>query len=451
MATVTVANSAPCLRGLATLARSLNSAGRIIPQWQPVPSVVSSGRRLGDNRLFQSSSQASSRARMSYRIAVSSSGKGRRFSPDRNVCSFDPETQDAIGLQQGRNYLERKLSRPDSGEDAFFVSKIDHHPNAFAFGVADGVGGWTQSGVDPADFSHSFCSYLAECALKWDASAHELRARALMQMGYERTLADRTIFAGSSTACIGVACEDGTVQLANLGDSGSVLFRLAAVHHYSTPQTHDFNTPYQLSVMPPLIRMQSAIFGGRQYEDLPQDANVTNYRLQHGDVLLLATDGVYDNLNNQDILTLVTGRMMATGAWNGTADMGIGVSDGLNALTQPAGLSSPFSSLKSRPHSHRSRHHPHRHHHHHQQHANPEQPSGAKTIDAHTRNHTLQALLAVTIAGEAKIASMDFRRDGPFAKESQRYRPWDHWRGGKPDDICVIVVIAVEEGRDVVD
>ncbi|KAI1908709.1 Protein phosphatase 2C 7 [Ophidiomyces ophidiicola] len=366
---------------------------------------------------------------MSYRIAVSSSGKGRRFSPDRNIYSFDPETQDAIGLQKGRNYLEQRLNRPDSGEDAFFVGKVDGHNNTFAFGVADGVGGWMQSGVDPADFSHAFCAYMAECALNWDGSAQELRARALMQLGYERTLVDRSIFAGSSTACIGIAREDGTVQLANLGDSGSVLFRLAAVHHYSCPQTHDFNTPYQLAVLPPLMRMQSAVFGGRQFEDLPQDANVINYRLQHGDVLILATDGVYDNLNNQDILKHVTARMMGTGAWSGTADMGIGVSESLDVLTQAGGLSSAFSALKSK-----SRHH-------------PESAPDMKNIDANTRDHTLQALLAVTIAGEAKIASMDFRRDGPFAKESQRHRPWDHWRGGKPDDICVIVVIAVEEGR----
>lgn len=188
--------------------------------------------------------------------------------------------------------------------------------------------------------------------------------------------------------------------------------------------------------MPPLIRMQSSIFGGRQYEDLPQDANVVNCRVQHGDVLVLATDGVYDNLNNQDVLKLVTARMMGTGAWNGTSDMGIGVSDSLHALTAPGGLASTFSSLQSR---RQNSHHP-RHH--------PEPSKNQQSLDERTRDHTLQALLAVTIAGEAKIASMDFRRDGPFAKESQRYRPWDHWRGGKPDDICVVVVIAVEEGRE---
>lgn len=32
------------------------------------------------------------------------------------------------------------------GEDAYFVSK----QNGFAFGVADGVGGWANSGINPA-------------------------------------------------------------------------------------------------------------------------------------------------------------------------------------------------------------------------------------------------------------------------------------------------------------
>ena len=44
-----------------------------------------------------------------------------------------------------------------------------------------------------------------------------------------------------------------------------------------------------------------------------------------------------------------------------------------------------------------------------------------------------------------KIASVDYRRDGPFAKEAQRYYPGDYYRGGKVDDICVVVVIAVDD------
>ncbi|KAK2740388.1 hypothetical protein FQN57_006128 [Myotisia sp. PD_48] len=389
-----------------------------------------SPRRLAasNKKSFHTTKHLESRPRISFRIAASSSGKGRRFSLEKNFHNFDPSLQDAIGIQSSQNYLERKSSRPDSGEDAFFVSKIGYDDNSFAFGVVDGVGGWTESGVDPADFSHAFCGHMAQSALEWESPAENLRATALMQMGYEKTLADKTVFAGSSTACIGVARPDGSVQLANLGDSGSLLFRLAAVHHYSVPQTHAFNSPYQLAVMPPLMRMQTAMFGGKQYEDLPQDANITNCSVQHGDVLVLATDGVFDNLNNQDVLKLVTSRMMRTGAWHGTADMGISATDKLDALTKPGGLGTVYQRSK-RPKSQ----------------GIPSDTNNETELDRRTRGHTLQALLAVTIAGEAKIASMDFRRDGPFAKEFHRYRPWDHWRGGKPDDICVVVLVAVED------
>ncbi|EEQ34843.1 azr1 protein [Microsporum canis CBS 113480] len=377
----------------------------------------------GGRRGFHGGMPLASRPKMSFRLAVSSSGKGRRFSPDRNFYNFHPQVHDAIGIQSP-NYYDRKAKRPDSGEDAFFISKIGYDDNAFAFGVADGVGGWSESGIDPADFSHSFCGHMAETSLNWESSPESLRAMTLMRLGYEKTLLDKAVFAGSSTACIGVARDDGSVQLANLGDSGSLLFRLAAVHHYSVPQTHDFNTPYQLAVVPELIRRQSYLFGGKQFEDMPQDAAITNCSLQHGDVLVLATDGVFDNLNNQEVLKLVTARMMATGAWTGTSDMGISAADSLDALTKPGGLT--FGSKRIKP---------------------AKTAPTSEEEDPQGKGQTLQALLAVTIAGEAKIASMDFRRDGPFAKEYQRHRPWDHYRGGKPDDITVVVLVAVEEGR----
>jgi serine/threonine protein phosphatase PrpC len=39
-------------------------------------------------------------------------------------------------------------------------------------------------------------------------------------------------------------------------------------------------------------------------------ARIRGVQMQHGDVLMVATDGVFDNLNNQDILKLVTSRMI---------------------------------------------------------------------------------------------------------------------------------------------
>lgn len=59
------------------------------------------------------------------------------------------------------------------------------------------------------------------------------------------------------------------------------------------------------------------------------------------------------------------------------------------------------------------------------------------------RENSLQALLAVAIAGEAKMASLNTKVDGPFAREVQKFYPGEDFHGGKADDICVVVAIAV--------
>jgi len=163
------------------------------------------------------------------------------------------------------------------------------------------------------------------------------------------------------------------------------------------------------------MRAQANIFGGAFLEDFPRDASVTNLTMQHGDVLMLATDGVFDNLNNQDILKTVTSRMIMTGAWTVEPESGVGISDSLSSLTVPGGLASAFS------------------------------PSREEDLEYLQSTLTLQSLLAGSISGEAKVASVDFRRDGPFAKEAQRYYPGDYYRGGKVDDICTLIIVAVDE------
>lgn len=410
---------------------------RRLPQFrspQPLktcPSVL----QAHSSRAFHSTPACHSHTpQISYRVAASSSGKTRRFLPTKNAYNFNPELQEALGVAvDAPTSAAKRKRRPDSGEDAFFVSTVGHHgsspDHSIAFAVADGVGGWAESRVDPADFSHGLCDYMAQTALAWEKPAEQLRAKALLQEGYDRVVADDSIRAGGCTASVGIGLEDGRIELANLGDSGSVLLRQAAVHHYSIPQTHGFNTPYQLSIIPPRMRQQASIFGGAFLEDFPRDAVTTNLHMHHGDVLMLATDGVFDNLNNQDILKLVTSRMIYTGAWTAstTPNTGITPSDRetLDRLTGPEGLSSLVSPSAPEPTSNKSK--------------------SATASNPHKDSYTLQSLLATSIAGEAKLASMDLRRDGPFAKEAQRYYPGDYYHGGKVDDIAVLVIVAVEE------
>ncbi|KAG6042071.1 hypothetical protein E4U41_006192 [Claviceps citrina] len=346
--------------------------------------------------------------RFSYHIAASFIGKGRHYDPSSHVFHFNPYNR----IQPART--RRRSSRPDSGHDAFFVSRI-HDTGAVAFGVADGVSAWADSGVNPADFSHGICDHMAVSAHTCDAdSGASLTARRLMQQGYDAICNDRSLQAGSSTACVGVASPDGTVDMANLGDSGFLQLRLNAVNAYSEPQTHAFNTPFQLSLVPPRLAARTAAFGGAHLSDHPRDADATQLSVRHGDILILATDGVLDNLFRHDILKIASRVMVSSGAWQRTPlGGGVRVADTIDSLTKSPSFAGEVS-----------------------------EPGGQMST---TKPVTLQSLLATEIVGAARAASINTKVDGPFAKEMKKYHPLEWWRGGKIDDICVLVAVVSED------
>ena len=142
----------------------------------------------------------------SYRIAASFSAKGRRFDPKGDLFSFNHSKALVDGPYAGK--------RPNSGQDAFFVGTVGNSANV-AFGVTDGVGGWSDSGIDSADFSHGLCGSMADIAknMKQDAMG-QLRASDLLQRGYDKVVADKVVSSGGSTACIAVGMGDGTLQVA---------------------------------------------------------------------------------------------------------------------------------------------------------------------------------------------------------------------------------------------
>lgn len=361
-------------------------------------------------------------SRFSYSIAASYIAKDHPFDASKHIFHFNPYNR--VQQQPRQQQRKSRASRPRSGQDAFFVSRIGNGTGAVALGVADGVGGWMDSGVDPADFSHGFCDYAAAEAYGYEGkpslpSGRQQKnnkltpalpsARELMQRGYDAVCHDPTIPAGGSTATVAVLGGDGDVEIANLGDSGYVHLRLGGVHGHSSPQTHAFNTPYQLSAVPPSVMLRVAAFGGAQLSDTPSDADVTRLRVRHGDVVVFATDGMWDNLFDQDVLRLVSRSMTGLGAWSARRDSGMDVAPDLDRLTR-------LSDDK---------------------------------ISGRDGATTLQGLLATSLVGAAKAASVNTRVDGPFAKEVKKYYPLDNWRGGKVDDICVVVVVVSENDRPV--
>ena len=172
----------------------------------PRPQCVSS------YRTFQTSSPSLSTSHFTYRISASFSGKGHPFNRSTNVYNFNSSTQARPRSKDPSNAKAERNQRPDSGQDAYFISRVGDS-EAVAFGVADGVGGWVDSGIDSADFAHGFCGYMADSAYSVKEWA-KLTARGLIMMGYEKIVTDQTVTGGGSTACVGIAREDGSLEVA---------------------------------------------------------------------------------------------------------------------------------------------------------------------------------------------------------------------------------------------
>jgi len=112
-----------------------------------------------------------------------------------------------------------RVAKLPSGQDSFFISQVGSS-GAAAFGVADGVGGYMDHGIDSAAFAHGMCNYMAKSAADYPygngdklATGH-LRPQDLLQIGYDQVCKDKSIRGGGSTACIGVAEPQGSLGVA---------------------------------------------------------------------------------------------------------------------------------------------------------------------------------------------------------------------------------------------
>ncbi|KAJ6656591.1 hypothetical protein lerEdw1_003478 [Lerista edwardsae] len=262
-------------------------------------------------------------------------------------CGFGKDFRKGI-LKKGMCY----------GDDACFVAR---HRSADVLGVADGVGGWRDYGVDPSMFSGTLmrtCERLVK-----EGRFVPTNPVGILTTSYCELLQNKVPLLGSSTACIVVLDRTShRLHTANLGDSGFLVVRGGEVVHRSDEQQHYFNTPFQLSIAPPEAEgvvfsdrppcCCSARFGnllvlhvqgpeeasprrtergacdrslylspieGFQQRPVPnrneQDsqlaehqapspdaADSTTFDVQLGDIILTATDGLFDNMPDYMIL-----------------------------------------------------------------------------------------------------------------------------------------------------
>jgi len=245
------------------------------------------------------------------------------------------------------------------GDDACFVG---FNKSTDVLGVADGVGGWRAHGVDPSQFSKKLmdaCKMLVK-----SGRFIPCHPRQLLDAGYKELQEDKSDLVGSSTACIVMLDRNRqTLHTANLGDSGFMIVRGSRVVHRSTEQQHFFNTPFQLSMVPANYEVDIL-------HDHAEDADTSTFNLEIGDIILAATDGLFDNMSDRSILHEL-----------------------------------------------------------------------AKLKD---NNYESIKQLARSIAEQARELSCDTEYMSPFAKEARK--SGYYMRGGKPDDITIILAIVTGSG-----
>ncbi|PIN01854.1 Serine/threonine protein phosphatase [Handroanthus impetiginosus] len=183
-----------------------------------------------------------------------------------------------LKLLSGACYLPHPAKEETGGEDAHFICA-----NEQVIGVADGVGGWSEVGVNAGLYARELMSNSVK-AIRNMRNGDIIPLRVL-EKAHAATKAQ-----GSSTACI-IALKDKDLHAINLGDSGFIVIREGSTIFESPAQQYSFNYTYQLEC------------GTRA--NRPGDGQVFKISVLPGDVIVAGTDGLFDNLYNKEIADIV--------------------------------------------------------------------------------------------------------------------------------------------------
>ena len=223
--------------------------------------------------------------------------------------------------------LLNSKSKIKFGDDAWFIAKqkfVD------VLGVADGVGGWHSIGIDPSKFSSNLmktCKRYVEQEFNnlsknnTNLNVNSATPIKILKQSYQALIESKQnrLLIGSSTACIILFHHDtNLLHTANLGDSGFVVIRDNKVIHKSQEQQHYFNSPFQMGILPGSPNSQQPAFQLNENQqvqqndlivnnsdlinDSPDNASTCSIQLDEGDFIVVATDGLWDNLTEKQLL-----------------------------------------------------------------------------------------------------------------------------------------------------
>lgn len=245
--------------------------------------------------------------RLLYSLAhVSNYSTGKTASHDNGKRSIKISTGAFVIPKSVKDPKRGLTCTPlECGEDSYCIAENEKE---VVLGVADGVGSWSERGIDPSVFSQTLMHNASEIAKLPSEKylAETDRPKALIHDAFKKLIEDykggKNKALGSSTACVVmIDKEGGHVKFGNLGDSGFMIlscqetkvngFPQYRIKYQSNPRQHGFNYPYQLGLI--------SENGKARDESNLTDTDTTlivNLSLNPNDIVLVVTDGVSDNL-----------------------------------------------------------------------------------------------------------------------------------------------------------
>ncbi|KAM3299718.1 hypothetical protein ACQJBY_040961 [Aegilops geniculata] len=199
-------------------------------------------------------------------------------SSDRMV----PVASSTLLLTSGAAILPHPSKAATGGEDAYFIE------HSGWFGVADGVGQWSFEGINAGLYARELMDGCKKVIAESEGGS-ELSPELVLSKAAAEARSP-----GSSTVL--VAHFDGQIlHASNIGDSGFLVIRNGVVHAKSKPMVYGFNFPHQIE---------------KGVDPLTLVENYT-IDIEEGDVIIAATDGLFDNVYEQEAAAMISKSLQA--------------------------------------------------------------------------------------------------------------------------------------------
>lgn len=177
-------------------------------------------------------------------------------------------------LKSGVTIIPHPKKEFKGGEDAFAI-----RPHMIS--VADGVGGWAKRGIDVAKYSKQLMRLIAE---NYD-SHPDWSPKEILTEAYKNTTE-----IGSTTVVLAILDpHEQKIATTLVGDSSYMILRNKSKLYRSKEQQHRFNCPYQVGT-------------GKDHPYMGADEI---HSVLHNDIIIMGTDGVWDNAFDEEIMEIV--------------------------------------------------------------------------------------------------------------------------------------------------